>query len=178
LGLAIVKDLVEMHGGEIFVESELKRGSRFTFILPKRVSLDFFLKYLKDEIKKTLKARHIYSMVLVSARPLRRQNGTHDSAKLELLLEELVCFLMEKVPAVVKTRLVFEERELYIALPNLDKEKALVVEGEIKLAIKEFLEQRTRLPAGLQFALAAVTCPEDGETAQTLVGLAKKKAAL
>lgn len=34
LGLAIVKHLVQAHGGEIFVESELEKGSKFSFTLP------------------------------------------------------------------------------------------------------------------------------------------------
>jgi signal transduction histidine kinase len=34
LGLAIVKHIVEMHGGEVGVESETGRGSRFYFTLP------------------------------------------------------------------------------------------------------------------------------------------------
>lgn len=34
LGLAIVKDIIERLGGKIWVESKVKKGSKFTFILP------------------------------------------------------------------------------------------------------------------------------------------------
>ena len=35
LGLAIVKDLVTMHGGDVHVESEIGKGSMFSFTIPK-----------------------------------------------------------------------------------------------------------------------------------------------
>ncbi|HZO10038.1 MAG TPA: ATP-binding protein, partial [Myxococcota bacterium] len=34
LGLAIVRDIVQAHGGRIFLESEVGRGSRFVLELP------------------------------------------------------------------------------------------------------------------------------------------------
>ncbi len=40
LGLSIVKMFVEMHGGRVWVESELGKGSTFTFILPVPVHLE------------------------------------------------------------------------------------------------------------------------------------------
>jgi len=34
LGLCVAKCMIELHGGRIWVESEEKKGSTFTFLLP------------------------------------------------------------------------------------------------------------------------------------------------
>ncbi len=44
LGLSICKEIVELHGGEITVESELKKGSTFTFVLPIESSIEKIVK--------------------------------------------------------------------------------------------------------------------------------------
>jgi signal transduction histidine kinase len=38
LGLSLARRLVELHGGRIWVESEIGKGARFSFTLPNRVA--------------------------------------------------------------------------------------------------------------------------------------------
>jgi signal transduction histidine kinase len=40
LGLAVVKELVQVHGGQVWVESEVGRGSTFCFTVPKSARVD------------------------------------------------------------------------------------------------------------------------------------------
>jgi signal transduction histidine kinase len=40
LGLPIVKQFVEMHGGRVTVTSQIGQGCRFTFVIPKRIEID------------------------------------------------------------------------------------------------------------------------------------------
>ena len=53
IGLYMVKQLVEMHHGSIFLKSEMGKGTSFVVILPKNIPLfesKNFLDYMKYDI--------------------------------------------------------------------------------------------------------------------------------
>ena len=56
IGLSIAKSLVELHNGEIIVESEINKGTKFTVRLPKEANINESSAY-KENVKKSSQDR-------------------------------------------------------------------------------------------------------------------------
>ncbi len=76
LGLSIVKELVERHGGQVGVESKIGVGSKFHFTLPGLYPLDFLDEATRFNINDFLaksKKVHFYDFLFVSYDELKKK---------------------------------------------------------------------------------------------------------
>ncbi len=75
LGLAIAKELVEKHDGEIWAESKLGAGTRIYFTLPRFYTSKSLGKNVREEINATLRNRkkvYLVNLVIVNFRKFKK----------------------------------------------------------------------------------------------------------
>ena len=166
LGLSIVQRLVELHQGTIRVESELGKGTHFSFTLPLYVSSDILRESIERGVAQAMENKSSLSVVLVSMPDFesfkRRLPVEKTSAFLSDLNGIFRSFFRQQDEIVVEAN-----GEFAVVLADCDKENALKANDRLKKTLENFLA-RKNMVHGIQWKLTSLTFPEDAGSAEEL----------
>jgi signal transduction histidine kinase len=175
LGLTIVKELVEAHGGDIRVESEVAKGSHFVFTLHPSSSEMVRAVVLQRQLRQ-LPPDVCHSVLLVTLKDRGPLAGHPDGAvtsarvveELEARLRSVVTRTRDHVIALPKLR------TLIIVLSETPKAGSMAVRKKVEQALLDRQIVLDGMPIPLPAVLGPATYPDDGETALQLIQSAER----
>jgi signal transduction histidine kinase len=159
LGLSIVKGLVELHKGEIRVESAVGRGTTITFTLP-RLGFDERLQdFLSSMIQEAAERKGYFSVLIFTVRDLedfRRQSVEKSDAAWQEIQQLLKKSLRRSGDTVM-----YNQGNFYLVLPDTKKKDAPFVMERMKENLKRYIAANDLLRKRLQLETKILSYPEE-----------------
>ncbi|MDD5432122.1 MAG: CHASE domain-containing protein [Candidatus Omnitrophica bacterium] len=168
LGLSIVKGIIELHKGNIFVESQVKKGTKFTFMLPKYTFRQALKENIDKEIEEALRSDSKLSLIIIKTAIVdMRLMGTKLYSILDSMINIVKNSLTRKKDIVIK-----EDGQVIVILPDCDKENVLMVVGRIREGISKYLAAYD-LTEGVKIKVGHATFPDEAKNDEDLVLIAE-----
>ena len=163
LGLAISKELVELHGGTLVVDSELGKGSTFSFTLPIYRREELLRESVHTEFKLCHQSEYLSLIVFVFRQvefeALQAESPVEEWKR---LLGEIETIIRQVGRSLHDTVIQYGDGRMIIFLRDTPKSGAIAVRDRMASALAPYEE---RCP----FEISTICCPEDSETPDVLV---------
>ena len=169
LGLSIVKGLVEIHGGEIRIESSVGEGTEVNFALPLLSFDERLQEYLASTIQEAADRKGVFSLIAFSIREmpgLWNRSPEKTEAAMKDLEQVLRSSLRRRADTVMR-----HQGRFYLILPETKKSDAPFVLKRMKENVKRAADAHAFLGDGLTLETEILSYPEDAvELGKRLAG--------
>lgn len=162
LGLVISKSLVELHNGNIRVESNPCRGTSFIFTLPKYTLKELFRDYITNALKEAGRDGRTLSMIIFEVKNYDAVNKALGADKAVTLAEDLARQVGSRLRR--KTDIaMWDTRYILAMLPDTDKIGALATMDRLKSVFNDY-PSREKSGMDLSITSTVLNFPKDAAT--------------
>ena len=167
LGLSIAKGIVEMHKGKIWVESELDKGSKFTFTLPKYTAKELFEEYVTNGLREAVREGTPLSILVFDIKNFDAVQKKIGKDKVLSIVRDLETLIKDNLRRQADVP-IKSTRSILILLPATEKQDALMVAGRIQQIFDDYMA-RKNLAGKIEVACNVAGFPVDGKTSEELL---------
>lgn len=167
LGLTISKELLNLHHGKIWVESEVDKGSKFSFSLLVYRDKELFQEYLKEMVQEATRDGSALFLVIMNIEDIYSLKEKYGTQVIDELQDELKDSLKSSIREPLDKIFKYAEGILIFVLTGKSEEDADAVKKRIEeLTLKHEFKTKDITPS---FKFRSVTYPADGHTVEELI---------
>lgn len=159
LGLSIVKGLVELHQGEIHIDSEVGRGTTVTFSLPKLTFEERLNDYLSKMIQEAAERKSCFSLIIFSVAQLE-DISRESPERTEKAMEEMEDFLKKSLRRRGDT-VMYNRGHFFLILPETKKKDAPFVLDRMRENLKQHISNSGFLRDKIKLETKILSYPEE-----------------
>ncbi|MEW6101255.1 MAG: ATP-binding protein [Candidatus Omnitrophota bacterium] len=176
LGLSIVKNIVEMHKGRIWIDSEVGKGTKFSFVLPKYSAEELFKEYVSAGMKEAVKKSVKMTLVLVSIQDFDKLRQKLSTEQIRGILEDMETVLNRTLRK-ERDMVIKDTGEIIVILAECDKENAVRVKARLQEVLNEYLST-SRIAEKISLHFGCSVFPDEAGSEEDLIQKAKSSCSL
>lgn len=167
LGLVICKDIIELHKGGIWAESNLNEGSKFRFTLPRYSAKELLKEYIVNALKEETADYKVFSVAAVriaNFSACEKQLGQEKAASILDTLEDAVRLTINHGREIILR----DTDGVLVILPGITKENE---EAAAKMAVQTLNDclSKEQLVDVCSVSWKGANYPDDGKTVDELL---------
>jgi len=173
LGLAISREFIQLHRGDITLESELGKGSKFAFFLPKVTVEEVFKEYIASGIREVSARKAPLSLVVIRVAGFEKLQKDLGREKMQDLFNGIETIIKDSLrrrgDAVIRGR-----DEFVVLLFDTTKKNIAVVRSRIKEAADSYLcKSEKKWGQKIDIIISNATYPDEARDGEELLSRAR-----